>query len=95
MQASAVICLLLACRLPKAVAYLCITSKAAYESPRAAAMTHLVLRLAEDALCETAYLADVAGLSYDVCPFTPAIVLVHPSCLLAGPLRSPSLHGTC
>ena len=49
------------------MAYLCITSKAAYESPRSAAMTHLTLRLAEDALCETAYLADVAGLSYDVC----------------------------
>ena len=55
-------------RLPKAIAYLAITSKAAYESPRAAAATHLVLKLAEDALCETAYLADVAGLTYDVRP---------------------------
>lgn len=47
-----------------------MTSRAAYESARAAAATHLALRLAEDALCETAYLADVAGLSYDVRPFT-------------------------
>ena len=45
-----------------------MTSRAAYESARAAAATHLALRLAEDALCETAYLADVAGLSYDVRP---------------------------
>jgi hypothetical protein len=62
---------LCACRLPKAVAYFAITSKAAYESPRAAAATHLVLKLAEDALCETAYLADVAGLTYDVRALLP------------------------
>jgi secreted Zn-dependent insulinase-like peptidase len=53
-------------RVPKAVAYLTITTKAAYQSATAAAATHLTLRLLEDALCETAYLADVAGLSYDV-----------------------------
>ncbi len=52
--------------LPKAVAYVNITSKAAYESAKAAAATHLTLKLLEDLLCETTYLADVAGLSYDV-----------------------------
>ena len=52
--------------LPKAVAYVNVTSKAAYESARAAAATHLTLKLLEDVLCETTYLADVAGLSYDV-----------------------------
>ncbi|KAK9915769.1 hypothetical protein WJX75_003936 [Coccomyxa subellipsoidea] len=54
--------------MPKAVAYINITSKAAYESPRAAAATHLVLKLLEDTLCETTYLADVAGLGCDVWP---------------------------
>ena len=43
-----------------------IGSSAMYKSPAAAAITHLLLKLLEDALCETAYLADVAGLSYDV-----------------------------
>jgi len=51
---------------PKAAAYFCISSAAMYESPAAAATTHLLLKLLEDALCETACLADVAGLSYDV-----------------------------
>ena len=37
-----------------------------YDSPRAAAATHLLVKVLEDTLCETAYLADVAGLSYDV-----------------------------
>ena len=51
---------------PKAAAYFCLTSAAMYDSPAAAAATHLLMKLLEDALCETAYLADVAGLSYDV-----------------------------
>ena len=51
---------------PKAAAYFSLTSAAMYESPAAAAATHLLMKLLEDALCETAYLADVAGLSYDV-----------------------------
>ena len=51
---------------PKAAAYFCLTSAAMYESAGAAAATHLLIKLLEDALCETAYLADVAGLSYDV-----------------------------
>lgn len=51
---------------PKAAAYFCLTSAAMYDSPAAAAATHLLMKLLEDAQCETAYLADVAGLSYDV-----------------------------
>lgn len=51
---------------PIAVAYLCITPRSAYDSARTAALTHLVLKLLQDDVCETAYLADVAGLQYDV-----------------------------
>ena len=51
---------------PIAVAYLCITPRFAYDSARTAALTHLLLKLLQDAVCETAYLADVAGLQYDV-----------------------------
>ena len=51
---------------PIAVAYLCITPRSAYDSARTAALTHLVLKLLQDNVCETAYLADVAGLQYDV-----------------------------
>ena len=51
---------------PKAAAYFLLTSAAMYDSPRAAAATHLLVKVLEDTLCETAYLADVAGLSYDV-----------------------------
>lgn len=53
-------------QMPKAAAYFCLTSAAMYENPRAAAATHLLVKVLEDTLCETAYLADVAGLSYDV-----------------------------
>ena len=48
------------------MAYLCITPRSAYGSARTAALTHLVLKLLQDDVCETAYLADVAGLQYDV-----------------------------
>jgi len=51
---------------PIAVAYLCITPRTAYDSARTAALTHLVLKLLQDDVIETAYLADVAGLGYDV-----------------------------
>ena len=51
---------------PIAVAYLCIMPRSAYDSARTAALTHLVLKLLQDDVCETAYLADVAGLQYDV-----------------------------
>lgn len=54
---------------PKAAAYFCLTSAAMYKSPEAAAVTHLLVKVLEDTLCETAYLADVAGLSYDVSCF--------------------------
>jgi nardilysin len=37
-----------------------------YNSPRSAALTHLAVKLLEDGLCETAYLADVAGLRYSI-----------------------------
>ena len=51
---------------PIALAYLCITPRCAYDSARTAALTHLVLKLLQDDVNETAYLADVAGLGYDV-----------------------------
>ena len=59
---------------PKAAAYFCLTSAAMYDSPATAASTHLLMKLLEDALCETAYLADVAGLSYDVSVLIPALL---------------------
>lgn len=37
-----------------------------YASPRAAALSHLLIKLLDDALCETAYLAEVAGLHYGI-----------------------------
>ena len=51
---------------PTALAYLCITPRCAYDSARTAALTHLALKLLQDDVNETAYLADVAGLGYDV-----------------------------
>jgi secreted Zn-dependent insulinase-like peptidase len=51
-------------RLPRAAAYFRLASPAAYAAPRAAAATHLLCKLLEDALCQEAYLADVAGLHY-------------------------------
>ena len=57
---------------PIAVAYLAITPRAAYNSPKTAALTHLVLKLLQDDVCETAYLADVAGLQYDVSVYLDA-----------------------
>lgn len=51
---------------PIALAYLCITPRCAYDSARTAALTHLALKLLQDDVNETAYLADVAGLGYDV-----------------------------
>ena len=74
-------------RLPKAVACFAVTSRAAYESAFAAAATHLALRLAEDALCETAYLADVAGLSYDVRGWFLTVLLPDSQPSLAAPFN--------
>jgi secreted Zn-dependent insulinase-like peptidase len=53
-------------RQPRTSAYLRLWSAAAYASPRAAALSHLLIKLLEDALCETAYLAEVAGLHYGI-----------------------------
>jgi hypothetical protein len=53
-------------RLPRAAAYFRLCSHALYHSPRAAALSHLTVKLLEDALCEAAYLADVAGLHYNI-----------------------------
>eukprot|EP00887_Chlorella_sp_A99_P000580 scaffold17.g580.t1 len=53
-------------RVPRTNAYFKIVSLATYDSARAAALTHLVVKLLEDALCETAYAADVAGLHYGI-----------------------------
>jgi secreted Zn-dependent insulinase-like peptidase len=55
-------------RIPRAHAFFRVSSRAANASPRAAALTHLWLRLAADALTEAAYLADVAGLTYGLSP---------------------------
>ncbi|EFN52789.1 hypothetical protein CHLNCDRAFT_138430 [Chlorella variabilis] len=53
-------------RQPRTNAYLRLFSAAGYASPRAAALSHLLIKLLEDALCETAYLAEVAGLHYGI-----------------------------
>ena len=42
-----------------------LASPATYDSAHAAAATHVAVALLEDVLCETAYLAEVAGLSYE------------------------------
>lgn len=51
-------------KVPRANAYFRLALPAAYASPHAAALTHLVVKLLEDALCQEAYLADVADLRY-------------------------------
>ncbi|KAK9808961.1 hypothetical protein WJX72_007074 [[Myrmecia] bisecta] len=53
-------------RMPKAAACFVLSSPLMYASPAAAALSHLLVKLLEDALCEVAYLADIAGLEYDV-----------------------------
>ena len=52
-------------RLPRASATFLLASPATYDSAAAAAATHVAVALLEDKLCETAYLAEVAGLSYE------------------------------
>ena len=49
-------------RLPRTTAHIRVSSPACYASARAAAATHLLLKLLEDALCETTYAAELAGL---------------------------------
>ncbi|KAK9820983.1 hypothetical protein WJX81_000873 [Elliptochloris bilobata] len=55
-------------RLPRASVHFLLASPATYDSAHAAAATHAAVALLEDVLCETAYLAEVAGLSYEVWP---------------------------
>lgn len=51
---------------PRSTAYFVISTPSSYTSSRAAAATHLLLRLLNDSLNETTYMADVAGLEYAV-----------------------------
>eukprot|EP00208_Stichococcus_sp_RCC1054_P001535 CAMPEP_0206142388 /NCGR_PEP_ID=MMETSP1473-20131121/16665_1 /ASSEMBLY_ACC=CAM_ASM_001109 /TAXON_ID=1461547 /ORGANISM="Stichococcus sp, Strain RCC1054" /LENGTH=1083 /DNA_ID=CAMNT_0053537371 /DNA_START=256 /DNA_END=3510 /DNA_ORIENTATION=+ len=53
---------------PRTVACMLLASPAGHDTPRAAALTHLIAKLLEDALCETAYQAEVAGLNFEVSP---------------------------
>lgn len=49
-------------RLPRTTAHFRLCSPTFYASARAAASTHLLLKLLEDALCETSYMAELTGL---------------------------------
>lgn len=51
-------------RIPRLTALFRVSCREGYVSPRSAAITHLITKLLEDALCQEAYLADVAGLQY-------------------------------
>lgn len=53
-------------RVPRACTNFALAVPGSYATPRAAAVSSLALRLLHDALNETTYLADVAGLQYDV-----------------------------
>ena len=53
-------------RKPRAFAYFRLSLPNTNISPRVAAMTHLVVKLLEDELCQEAYLADVADLHYGI-----------------------------
>ena len=54
----------------QAAAYFALAAPAMQDSAQQAAAAQLLLRLLEDVLCEDAYLADMAALSYQVrsCP---------------------------
>lgn len=52
--------------LPRINSYWKLVSPFAYDTPQHAALAHLLLKLLEDALCETTYLAEVAGLHYNI-----------------------------
>ena len=87
-----------AIRLPKAAAYFSIAGWHMEESPLAVAGLHLLLKLVRDALCEDAYLADIAGLQYEV--GGPAQQLERPSIrcrllvlLACGTLFDPACRG--
>ena len=53
-------------RQPRTASYLRLFSAAGYASPRSAALSHLTIKLLEDALCQNAYMAEVAGLHYGI-----------------------------
>lgn len=53
---------------PRTNAYFHVSTRASYDTPRSAALTHLALKLAEEALNEDCYLADVAGLHVSMAP---------------------------
>ena len=55
-------------RVPRAAAYFSVAPLDAHATPAAAAVQHTLMRLWDDALCATAYLADVAGLAVDGWP---------------------------
>jgi hypothetical protein len=55
-------------RTPRTSAFFRLWSPALHASPRAAALSHLLLKLLDDVLNEDAYLADVAGLHYHTSP---------------------------
>ena len=52
--------------LPRTNTYFKAVSPLVYADPRCAALTQLTTKVLEDALCETTYLADVAGLHYNI-----------------------------
>lgn len=53
-------------RVPRTAAYFRLTCPDLYSSPKNAAEAHFLIKLLEDALCEEAYLAEVAELHYGV-----------------------------
>ena len=55
-------------RTPRANVFFRLSSGALHTSPRAAALSHLFLKLVEDSLTEDTYLADVTDLHYSTAP---------------------------
>lgn len=53
---------------PKACAFFNVASPLGYRTPAEAAAQNLLVKLLEDGMCEAAYMADVAGLTYSVWP---------------------------
>ncbi|KAK9797401.1 hypothetical protein WJX73_004607 [Symbiochloris irregularis] len=61
-----------AIQLPKAAAYFTISGLHMEDTPASAAALHLLLKLVRDSLNEQTYLADLAGLQYEMSPEGPA-----------------------
>ncbi|MEW5302568.1 MAG: hypothetical protein WDW38_002287 [Sanguina aurantia] len=53
-------------RCPRTLAHFRLSSQPLHASPRSAALTHMTVKLLEDALNEDTYLADVAGLHFGI-----------------------------